>query len=237
MSRIRTIKPDFFKHEGLFDAERETGLPLRLAFAGLWTQCDREGRFVWRPRQLKTDVLPYDDIDFSRVLDALMTRGFILKYASKGEVFGYIPSWSKHQVINNREKASDLPDPVDCKEETDALMTREPRVDDAILQLPSGRERKGKEGEMEKEGSEAKASGADAPFDPEKELFDRGKTVLGKDAGGLITRLLKSKQGKVALARAAIETASTKQDPREYIGAIVRGTGPPDDIGYQTVGI
>jgi hypothetical protein len=27
----------------------------------------------------------------------------------------------------------------------------------------------------------------------------------------------------VELARAAIETAATKQDPREYIGAIVRG--------------
>jgi hypothetical protein len=30
MSRIRTIKPDFFTHEDLFDAEQESGLPLRL---------------------------------------------------------------------------------------------------------------------------------------------------------------------------------------------------------------
>ncbi|GAA4169527.1 hypothetical protein [Shinella granuli] len=82
MARIRTIKPEFFKHEGIFDAEQETGLPLRLAFAGLWTQCDREGRFAWRPRQLKVDILPYDELDFLRVLDALATRGFIVKYAS-----------------------------------------------------------------------------------------------------------------------------------------------------------
>ena len=27
MARIRTIKPEFFKHEDLFDAEKETGLP------------------------------------------------------------------------------------------------------------------------------------------------------------------------------------------------------------------
>jgi hypothetical protein len=34
MARIRTIKPEFFRHGGLFDAEIETGLPLRVAFAG-----------------------------------------------------------------------------------------------------------------------------------------------------------------------------------------------------------
>lgn len=128
MSRIRTIKPDFFKHEALFDAEKETGLPLRLAFAGLWTQCDRAGRFQWRPRALKTDIMPYDEIDFSRVLDALATRGFIVKYTSNGEHFGYVPSWNKHQVINNREMNSVLPDPVDCTIETDASATRLPRV-------------------------------------------------------------------------------------------------------------
>ena len=58
--RIRTVKPEFFQHEGLFDLEQFSGLPIRVAFAGLWTCCDREGRFKWRSRQLKTDILPYD---------------------------------------------------------------------------------------------------------------------------------------------------------------------------------
>jgi hypothetical protein len=53
MARIRTVKPDLFRHEGLFDAERASGLPLRIAFAGLWTAADREGRFAWSPRTLK----------------------------------------------------------------------------------------------------------------------------------------------------------------------------------------
>lgn len=57
----------------------------------------------------------------------------------------------------------------------------------------------------------------------EAELYERGKAVLGNNAGGLIARLLKSKGGSIAEARAAIEVASTKQDPREYIGAILRG--------------
>ena len=111
IQRIRTIKPEFFRHEGLFDLEQETGLSIRLAFAGLWTCCDREGRFQWRPRVLKTMILPYDTLDFSRVLDALATRGFLVKYAVGGEEYGLIPSFMRHQVINNRESGSQLPAP------------------------------------------------------------------------------------------------------------------------------
>lgn len=75
----------------------------------------------------------------------------------------------------------------------------------------------------QKQSRAEKKDGAAAPISAEKELFDRGKAVLGVKAGGLIAKLLKAKDGNVALARAAIETASTKQQPGEYIGAIVRG--------------
>lgn len=64
---------------------------------------------------------------------------------------------------------------------------------------------------------------AATPPSDEAELYARGKAVLGNNSGGLIARLLKSKKGSIALARAAIEQASTKQDPREYIGAVIRG--------------
>jgi uncharacterized protein DUF1376 len=59
--------------------------------------------------------------------------------------------------------------------------------------------------------------------DPEADLFRRGKEVLGNSAGSLIARLLKARDGKVPLARAIIEQASLKQNPREYVGAVIRG--------------
>lgn len=65
--------------------------------------------------------------------------------------------------------------------------------------------------------------------DLEKQFFDRGKEVLGKGSGGLIAKLLSSKNKNVALARAAIEQASTKSDPREYIGAVIRGKQKADE--------
>jgi hypothetical protein len=156
MARIRTIKPDFFKHEELYQAEQDSGMPLRVAYAGLWTAADRSGRFRWRPRQLKLDCLPYDEIDFSRVLDALATRGFIVKYALQGEEYGYIPSWDKHQIINNREKGSDLPEPNENN-----ILTRSPRVDDAC---PTPAKGKGKEGEGKGKGTEVRADARDAEF-------------------------------------------------------------------------
>lgn len=68
-----------------------------------------------------------------------------------------------------------------------------------------------------------KKDAAPAAPDPEIDLFNRGREVLGRQAGGLVAKLLVSKQKNVALARAAIEQASTKSDPREYIGAVIRG--------------
>lgn len=77
-----------------------------------------------------------------------------------------------------------------------------------------------------------------ASSDPEKELFDRGKQVLGKSAGGLIANLLKAKGRNIALARAAIEQASTKQNPNEYIAAAIRGgVGPPAFAERETNGM
>jgi uncharacterized protein YdaU (DUF1376 family) len=70
---------------------------------------------------------------------------------------------------------------------------------------------------------QSKKDAADAAPDPEKELFARGRELLGKQGGGLVANLLKTKGKNVALARAALEQASTKSDPREYIARIVNG--------------
>lgn len=149
MARIRTIKPEFFSHEDLFTGEQETGLPLRLAYAGLWTVADREGRFKWKPMQLKTAALPYDEVDFSRVLDALATRGFIFKYEISGVFYGVILSWKVHQFINNKEPQSLIPEPPQdlIDQEVDAIATR--RARDFHASLTRGvKEGKGKEGNV-----------------------------------------------------------------------------------------
>lgn len=167
--RIRTVKPEFFTHDVLFDAEQETGLPLRLAFIGLWTCCDREGRFEWKPRPLKTYIMPYDDVDFPRVLDALATRGFVVGYACGGKKYGKIPTWKRHQVVNNRESPSDIPDipeVIDIDDES----TRQPRVMDASAtryDLDQG------EVELNRTGIEVEGNGSPQDDHPEHDLGEK----------------------------------------------------------------
>jgi hypothetical protein len=95
-------------------------------------------------------------------------------------------------------------------------------------QQPSDDSRSLEKENIDKRERETEKNGAVAPPDPsipERDYFLRGREVLGKGAGGLIGKLLKAKGGNVALARSAIEQASQKQNPTEYIAAICRG--PP----------
>jgi hypothetical protein len=79
-------------------------------------------------------------------------------------------------------------------------------------------------GNIEQTEIEATASAAPPdPAIPEREYFERGRKVLGPKNGAMIANLLKAKGRNVALARAALEEASQKQSPIEYVAAICRG--------------
>lgn len=150
------MKPEFFGHEGLFDLEHETGLPLRLAFCGLWTVCDREGRFAWRPRTIKRDVLPYDDVDFAAVLDALHRGGFVHRYQVDGEDLGHVPSWPKHQKPHHKEPPSSRAFPTCCggRGLDDSSMADASMVDDASTYSDS---------DSDSDGSDRRASTQEEP--------------------------------------------------------------------------
>ena len=167
MSRIRTVKPDLFRHEDLFDAEMESGLPLRLAFIGLFTVADCAGRFIWKPRTLKLDVLPHDSVDFSAVLNALEAGGFIQSYTVNGQRYGYIPSFGKHQQIPTREieRGSALPPPAEKTEpQAEARTEHEPvHVEARTEHCPEFRE---VEVEEEGKGKGKEEETAQAPFAP-----------------------------------------------------------------------
>jgi len=75
------------------------------------------------------------------------------------------------------------------------------------------------------------------------EYYRRGKEVLGHNAGGMLTSLRRSR-GSIAAARAVIEQASLKENPREYVGAVLRGKqtngavhNPRDllDLAYESL--
>lgn len=111
MGRARVVHPKFFLSEALFEAERASGLPCRLAYEGLWCEADRDGRFEWKPRVLQLAILPFDTVDFGAVLDALELHGFIRSYDVAGKRYGWIPQFLTWQKPHPREAKSRLPPP------------------------------------------------------------------------------------------------------------------------------
>jgi len=133
MARIRTIKPEFFTSEDIVSMS-----PLaRLFYIALWCEADREGRLEWKPRTLKLRYLPGDDCDISELADELIGSGLIELYEVDGKVYAEIPSFKKHQIINNRESESQIPSRVEH-----ASGTRQARVK---AEGKEGREGKGRE--------------------------------------------------------------------------------------------
>lgn len=225
MARIRTVKPELFKHEELFDLEKETGLPIRLAFIGLFTVCDRDGRFKWKPRTLKTDVLPHDDLDFSRVLDALSTRGFVRKYMIDGQEYGVVPTFSRHQVINNRESESVLPEPTESSY-LSSTSTRESRVLDALSTplVCAQVEGKGREEERKgKEGNIVERRNAPPDHDPVPEIFAYWQKCMNSPD----SKLDKKRIDKI---RSALKTGYS---PREICEAIKGCSRSPWHMGQN----
>lgn len=118
MARIRTIKPKFFTNEDL------AALPFewRLLFIGLWTQADRDGRLEDRPKRLKAELFPYDDLDVNAGLGCLTNAGFLTRYDVNGLRLIAINTWHKHQQPHVKEADSELPPPPDREHRASTLL-------------------------------------------------------------------------------------------------------------------
>ena len=103
--RSRDIKPGFFKNDQL----AECSFPARLLFPGLWMLADREGRLENRPRKIKAEIFPFDDVDVAALLRELESAGLISSYEVNGTRLLWIPQFKKHQSPHKNEKCSELP--------------------------------------------------------------------------------------------------------------------------------
>lgn len=156
MARIRTIKPEFFTSEDIVSLT-----PLaRLFYVSLWCESDREGRLEWKPRTFKLRYLPGDDCNIEDLGQELIDAGLVVLYEADGKLYAEIPSFKKHQVINNREAESDIPARVEGQPH--AYITRE----SGVIAERKGKEGKGKEGREEREDGPPAAQPDPTPTKP-----------------------------------------------------------------------
>lgn len=140
MARIRTIKPDFFRHEELQDLAKKHGLEIMLVFIGIWTQCDKEGNFLLNHRQLSLDILPFLKIDMEMVLDVLGRHKYILGYTKDGKEYGHIPTFKKHQMIfgSERKYTAKFPQFEGISEDVQGQSLGRPRTQDLMDKRNNG---------------------------------------------------------------------------------------------------
>ena len=103
--RARNIKPGFYKNEDL----AECSLEARLLFPGLWMLADRMGRLEYRPKKIKGEIFPFDNIDVAMLLEELSQWGLIKIYDAGGKKYIWIPNFLNHQQPHRNEKPSEIP--------------------------------------------------------------------------------------------------------------------------------
>lgn len=111
MARNRTIKPKFFDDVKIGRISRDA----RLLYIGLWVFADDMGVVPGDSVWLKSRVFPYDQIQvqqFEKWMNELVINGFICLLSYKGERFIYLPTFTRHQVVN-RPNYEDLNIPKD----------------------------------------------------------------------------------------------------------------------------
>lgn len=118
MSRIRTIKPDFWQHPKTATADREA----RLLFIGLLNESDDEGRMRYSAKRLAGVLFPFDEDVTPEMVDGwvwqLERAGLVETYEVEGASYLAIPGFTEHQRISHA-KLSTLPENMrgTCAEE------------------------------------------------------------------------------------------------------------------------
>ena len=107
MARTRLLKPGFFANETLAEVH-----PFgRLLFAGLWTIADRKGRLPDKPKWIKGQLFPFENVPVEKLLSELEGLGFIARYEAEGQRCILIVKFHKHQNPHKNEGPSLLPAP------------------------------------------------------------------------------------------------------------------------------
>jgi hypothetical protein len=160
MARIRTIKPEFWIDEKIV----ELTLAARLLFIAVWNFADDQGYLDDKPRRIKMQVFPGDDIDVEAVLDELVGTGLLDRYDSPIGPVLHVRNWSRHQRIDR---------PASPRFDASSLSPRR-GFDESSTSVPVGlaTEGKGREGSENTCSPAAPASVSDAPRSSRAKFVD-----------------------------------------------------------------
>jgi hypothetical protein len=120
--RCRNYKSEFFKSEDI----GELSFMGRLLFLGLIAMADRRGVLAYKPKRIKAEVFPYDDVmsdDVVACVRLMCDRQMASLYTdTRGEMYLHLTNFEKHQNISVSERRqSNLNGPLPCDEGCELL--------------------------------------------------------------------------------------------------------------------
>lgn len=140
--RARNIKPGFYKNADL----AECSMAARFLAPGLWMLADKEGRLQDRPKQIKGEIFPYDDIDVDQLLGELAHAEHLIRYEVGGKRFIQITKFIEHQRPHSNELPSNIPpiqplnknkEELPTKVERASSLTTDSLIPDSLLPITS----------------------------------------------------------------------------------------------------
>jgi hypothetical protein len=106
MARIRSVHPGLATDE----AYMSMSLAAKAAWPLLWTECDDQGVFEWKPIVLKARIFPADNVDFEGILTEIEKLGCITRYSVEGKSYGLVRNFLRFQRPKKPKAVHPLPD-------------------------------------------------------------------------------------------------------------------------------
>ena len=93
MARIRSV------HPGLFTDEAFAGLShaAQVLFIGIWTECDDQGVFEWKPIGLKMRIFPAANVDVSSLLAEMEAANMVRQFSHDDRQYGAVRNFCTYQ--------------------------------------------------------------------------------------------------------------------------------------------
>ncbi len=156
MARKRMIDPEFFIDEKL----AEVSANARLLFIALWTIADDNfGTLPNRPKWIKTQSFPYEDVDIAKLVSELCVHGLISMFTHEDCEYLYIKHFHKHQRIEKPSKPK-----YPCYDKTNDITPH--LLPESSPTTPAEEKRREEKGKEEKRSEETKIA---SPVFEEKE--------------------------------------------------------------------
>lgn len=183
MSRIRTIKPEFFTSEQIVECSTNA----RLLFVGMWCFCDDAGIHPASVKRLKMEVFPADDFTISQVeiwISELVNHGLLVVYEANGQSYWSVTGWNHQRIDRPSYK---YPQPVISTiiqgsfddNSSNTLRT----LDDHSTTEGKGKERKGEESKIKKKHHPETVAAREKIPNPATELIAVFDDALSKVFG------------------------------------------------------